>query len=281
MAAALLLDRPELDSLTVNPSTELADDQVSDRPTPSEAAAPLEIAAVAHELRAPLTSLVLAAELLLDDAGKADPKHCQRMATLIHQQAHWLNGLLDNLLCSATISNDRLRLTQRPVNLPKVVADVRSLVQPQLQRQNQRLRITTRGRIPRVSVDCQRIGQVLVNLITNASKFAPSNTALDVVLAPKGDAVRVSVADRGPGLPAGSAERLFEPLCRSAEAICAGVEGVGLGLAIVKHIVEAHGGRVGGENRPGGGARFWFELPAPHVARVDGSPARAMETVTK
>ncbi len=86
-------------------------------------------------------------------------------------------------------------------------------------------------------------------------------TAIDVTVTADGDCVRVSVADRGPGLPTGEAGRLFEPYYRAQEVRTSGTEGVGLGLSIVKSIVEAHAGRVGAEARRGGGARFWFELP--------------------
>ena len=74
-------------------------------------------------------------------------------------------------------------------------------------------------------------------------------------------AVRVAVEDRGPGIPAGAVARVFEPFYQAATPTAPGQRGVGLGLAIVKEIVEAHGGRVGAENRRGGGARVWCELP--------------------
>jgi signal transduction histidine kinase len=82
--------------------------------------------------------------------------------------------------------------------------------------------------------------------------------------------IRVSVADRGPGIAAEQAQRLFEAYYRSPSTANSGKDGVGLGLSIVKSIVEAHAGRVGVESRKGGGARFWFELPT-----VGAAPASA------
>ena len=73
--------------------------------------------------------------------------------------------------------------------------------------------------------------------------------------------MRVSVADRGPGVSPEQAERLFEPYYRAPATAGSGKDGVGLGLSIVKSIVEAHGGQVGVESRRGGGARFWFSFP--------------------
>jgi two-component system sensor histidine kinase KdpD len=138
------------------------------------------------------------------------------------------------------------------------------VVEPLLAQRGQRLRVRSRGAAAEVSGDGRRLGQVLVNLILNASKFGEPNSPIDVTLSFSGELVRVAVADRGPGLPEGGAQRLFEAYVRSAAATQSGKEGVGLGLAIVRSIVEAHSGRVGGENRRGGGARFWFELPLIH-----------------
>jgi two-component system sensor histidine kinase KdpD len=98
-----------------------------------------------------------------------------------------------------------------------------------------------------------------VNLILNASKFAPEGTRIDVVIGLRPGLLRVTVADRGPGIPPGSGALLFDAFYRAPST--AHQDGVGLGLAIVKAIVQAPGGSVGAEPRRGGGSRFWFELP--------------------
>jgi two-component system sensor histidine kinase KdpD len=100
-----------------------------------------------------------------------------------------------------------------------------------------------------------------VNLILNASKFGGSNTSIDLTIAYRHGAMRVTVADRGPGVSIEQSARLFEPYYRSPATSSLGADGVGLGLSIVKSIVEAHGGQVGVESRRGGGARFWFSIP--------------------
>jgi signal transduction histidine kinase len=86
----------------------------------------------------------------------------------------------------------------------------------------------------------------------------------------KGDAIRVTIADRGPGVPPEHAARLFEAYYRAPGAT-ASKDGVGLGLSIVKSIIEAHAGRVGVESRRGGGAKFWFELPSVHTSPPPGT----------
>ena len=103
------------------------------------------------------------------------------------------------------------------------------------------------------------IDRVCMNLLMNASKFAAPGHPIKVILAPVGDFVRVAIQDRGPGLPPGDVDRLFEPFYQAPNAA---PSGVGLGLAIVRALVQAHDGRVGAENRRRGGARIWLRHPA-------------------
>ncbi len=222
---------------------------------------PSLLSAVAHDLRTPITALAMSAELLAEDVDALDPGQIRGMVAGIHRQALWLQGLVENLLCATVLGEGRFEIHPQPIMLAEVLQEVRPVVEPLLAQKGQRLRVSA-GRAHReVSVDWRRIGQVLVNLITNASKYAGRDTPIEVRCGLRSQAVRVTVADRGPGLPVGGGERLFAAFERGAEDKRSGKEGVGLGLAIVKAIVEAHGGRVGAANRRGGGASFWFELP--------------------
>jgi two-component system sensor histidine kinase KdpD len=103
------------------------------------------------------------------------------------------------------------------------------------------------------------IQQVLVNLLENAVRHTPPGTPIEIAAALDGRTLVVEVSDRGPGLPSGDPDRLFEKFYR---AVAAGMQsGSGLGLAICRGIVELHGGKIHAENRPGGGAVFRFSLP--------------------
>ncbi len=108
--------------------------------------------------------------------------------------------------------------------------------------------------------DYVEIDQVLSNLIENAAKYAPAGTEIDVSAQRAGDDLRVDVADRGPGIPDAALPRVFEAFFR-ADTARTRARGQGVGLAVAKGLVEAHGGRIWAENRPGGGARFVFTLP--------------------
>ena len=222
---------------------------------------PSLLSAAAHDLRTPIAALAMSSELLAEDAELLDPTQVRALAAGIHRQALWLQGLVENLLCATVLGEGRFEVHPQPIMLGEILQEVRPVVEPLLAQKGQRLRLAV-GRANReVAVDWRRIGQVLVNLITNASKYAGRDTPIEVRCGLRSQAVRVTVADRGPGLQVGGGERLFAAFERGAEDARAGKEGVGLGLAIVKAIVEAHGGRVGAANRRGGGSRFWFELP--------------------
>jgi signal transduction histidine kinase len=241
---------------TVASGTEAVADSTQTTPHPLSV-----LATVAHELRGPLTALATSSELLAEDFVHLDPSQVRDMLGAMHRRTLWLQGLVENLLCAATIRDGRLQLFCQSLGLADMLDDVRAVVGPILAQRGQRLRVRMSSDLPEVLADSRRLGQVLINLILNASKFGAVNTSIDVRASIRDGAVRVVVADRGPGVSMQQAQRLFEPYFRSTVTAGTSREGVGLGLSIVKSIVEAHGGAVGVENRRGGGARFWFSIP--------------------
>ena len=122
-----------------------------------------------------------------------------------------------------------------------------------------------------VTVDDVLIEQVLVNLLDNALKYTPPGSPIEIVASATDRAVTVEVADRGPGLPAGEEDKVFEKFYRGQPA---GGRGAGLGLAICQGIVRAHGGRIWAHNLPEGGVAFLFTLPItdapPAMVATDG-----------
>ena len=219
------------------------------------------LATIAHELRGPLSALATSSELLAEDFVHLDPEQVKDMLGAMHRRTLWLQGLVENLLCAATIREGRLQLFRQWLGLGDLLADVETVVGPILAQRGQRLRLRLASALPEVLADSRRLGQVLINLILNASKFGTPDSLIDISMSVRCGSVRVVVADRGPGVSPEHAERLFEPYYRSPATADSGKDGIGLGLSIVKSIVEAHGGVVGVESRRGGGARFWFSIP--------------------
>jgi K+-sensing histidine kinase KdpD len=216
---------------------------------------------VAHEIRGPLTALVTSTELLQEDFDSMAIEQKREIVSSMRRGALWLHTLVENLLCDATIREGRFQIHRQPVALAEVIEEVRPAVEPLLLRRRQPLRIRSNADVPSVLADPRRIGQVVVNLLSNASKYSPEAAPIELGISRLGSFVRVEVADGGNGIPLESADRLFEPFYRTRAAHQTMAPGAGLGLSIVKFIVEQHGGRVGAANRPTGGALFWFELP--------------------
>jgi K+-sensing histidine kinase KdpD len=217
------------------------------------------LSVLAHDIRTPLAALLTVAELLQDDLDVLDTRQIRGMVATIHRGTLALSGLTEDLLCATTIQAGRLSIQLQPLSVVDILDDVQPIVGPLLLQKGQALAITVPRPCPTVLVDRRRIGQVLFNLIGNASKFSPPGQPIRVLLTHNGRWVRIAVADRGAGIPKGGSARLYKPCCRADAP--AGTDGFGLGLAIVDAIVKAHGGRVGAANRRGGGASFWFEIP--------------------
>ena len=238
---------------------------------------PLAVSVIAHEFRAPLASLAAASELLLDDYDVLDPQQMRDMLAVIRDGTLWLQGMVENLLCAASIQAGRFQIQTAPLNLLDVVTETQTVVSPLLLQKSQTLKLAVSGNLPRVRADRRWIGQALMNLVANASKYSALDSCISIRLDAHEGYVRATVADRGPGIPKGRAGQLFEPFHRGEGAAAIDQGGVGLGLAIVKSVVVAHGGRLGAENRPRGGACFWFELPtAPCTGVAKNATAQAV-----
>src|SRR5215813_12015615 len=137
------------------------------------------LATVAHELRGPLTALATSSELLAEDFAHLDPEQVKSMLGAMHRRTLWLQGLVENLLCAATIREGRLQLNCQSLDMAEVVEEVEAVVGPLLEQRGQRLRVRIARDVTEVLADSRRLGQVLINLILNASKFSAPETCID------------------------------------------------------------------------------------------------------
>ncbi|MBN1136197.1 MAG: PAS domain S-box protein [Anaerolineae bacterium] len=243
------------------------------------------MANVAHEFRTPLSAVAASVELLLDQApelitARADHPHeteaelrgadaeLRKLLASLHAGILGLQTLVDNLLESASIETGHFQVYPRPSNLGEIIAEAIRMVQPLVDKRGQRLAIDLPTAIPVVQADPRRVAQVLVNLLSNAAKHNPDNAEIGILVNVQGDRVRVAVADRGPGIPVEERNVLFRRFAHPSTGYDPAKAGAGLGLSVVKAVVEAHGGEVGIEDRPGGGVVFWFTLPAADLSPV-------------
>jgi len=221
------------------------------------------LANIVHEFRTPLSALSASTELLQDQVDDLTLEEVQELLSSLHLGILGLQTLIDNLLEGASIQAGHFRVAPQQVDLGIMIAEAALTLQPLLEKYGQRLVVTLPAEIPMVYADSRRVVQVLVNLISNAHKFGPADEEISLTVHVKQDWARINISDRGSGVPIESQESLFYPFTHEDSANA----GAGLGLSVVKAIVNAHGGQTGAENRPEGGAIFWFTLP---VAKGEG-----------
>jgi signal transduction histidine kinase len=229
------------------------------------------VALASHELKAPLTSVIGYAQLLLRRVRQPDPDLDMIALGLadINENAQALNRLLDELLDVSRIQTGSVDLRRAPCRIGDCLATVLRRLAPD---ERARVEVTLPTESPVGQWDRQRVEQVLTNLIGNALRYSPAEQRVRVAIAPHRDGIEVTVADQGFGIAADDLPRLFERFYRTTPAREGGVPGTGLGLYICRGIVEAHGGRIRAESPgEGRGATFRFTLPH-HLQRTDAPP---------
>lgn len=215
------------------------------------------LAAVSHDLRTPLASIIASAGSLRQPDIQWTETERRGFVSDIEQEARRLSRIVDNLLDLSRIEAGTLRPDRAWYDVGALVDDVVGRLRSAAYAHPIDVRVP--DDLPPVYLDYVEIDQVLSNLIENAVRHTPAATPIHVTAYVEDAALVVEVADEGPGIDPRAIERLFEPFVRgSARGKAAGS---GLGLAVARGLVEAHGGHIAVEDRPGGGALFRFTLP--------------------
>lgn len=219
------------------------------------------IANVAHEFRTPLSALAASIELLLDQSPELSHAELDELLVSLHLGILGLQTLVDNLLESASIEAGHFRISPRATDLGKIIADSVETMRPLLDKYGQQFALELPADILVVRADARRSSQVLVNLLSNASKYGPSDAEIKLRVTMIDAEARVEVIDQGVGISSIARENLFRRFVFPDDDNRLSPSGAGLGLSVVKAIVEAHGGKVGVDDNPEGGSIFWFTLP--------------------
>jgi two-component system sensor histidine kinase KdpD len=223
------------------------------------------LAALSHDLRTPLTVLVgLAESLALTPPKLSGPQ--LETAEAIQDEARRMSTLVSNLLDMARIESGEVKLNLQWQPLEEVVGASLEAARGMLQ--GHLVSVQLPRDLPLVKFDAVLIERVLVNLLENVAKYTPRGSTVTLSAQVIGGSLSVSVADNGPGLPAGREEAVFQKFTRGERE--SSTPGVGLGLAICRAIIESHRGKITASQRPGGGAIFTFTLPL-------GTPPPALE----
>jgi signal transduction histidine kinase len=226
---------------------------------------------VAHELRTPIAALSASLDLVVDDALTMPREELAMLSGTLRRSALRLEHLVENLLDAGSIEAGTFQVRATPTSLAHALAEALVFMQPMLDSKGQRLATELPREADRVLADERRTSQVLANLISNASKYAPEGTRVAVRAVSTDGFVRVTVNDEGPGIPLDEQNRLFERFFRS-RTVREQAGGLGLGLAICRAIVHAQGGEIVIESTPGQGTSVHFTLPkARHLAEEAGN----------
>ncbi|MGH8944857.1 MAG: sensor histidine kinase, partial [Acidimicrobiia bacterium] len=213
---------------------------------------------VAHDLRNPLNTISLAAQLLLEQLPADQQPLERRQAEIIGRAVAGMNRLIQDLLDVKRIEHGLLALEPASIDLASVVQDAVELLRPLATARRLALE-TSLAPVEHVRADPVRVQQVISNLVGNAIKFTPIGGRIRVDLIRNDVELAIRVSDTGRGITAEEIPHIFSRFWQSRRS---DQRGIGLGLAIARGIVEAHGGRIWVESRPGEGSMFVFTLPA-------------------
>jgi signal transduction histidine kinase len=215
---------------------------------------------LSHELKTPLTSIIAAAGLLEEELqDTADETHRKLMQTII-RNANSLETRLVELLDIVKTGSGKLQLQFEPVDIKSLVLGTCMQISPLIHNKGQKLNTEIPDFVPLIQADGQRLEQVLLNLMNNASKFTPDGGTITVRIKKQEAGLAVEVADTGIGIPKDQQDRLFKPYSR-IQADRQRHPGLGLGLALSKQIIELHGGRIWVDSDASKGSVFSFFLP--------------------
>ena len=225
-----------------------------------------------HELRSPLTSVQGFAELLMLERDRLTPQQADTVEIILDNTRH-LVRLLNDLLDLARSDAGRLTIKPAPTDVAALVEDAVRTMRSQTEAAGQALHQEIEPGLPQVSVDRDRIRQVLVNLLTNAHEYSPEGASIEVRAMHRGSQVEMTVEDDGPGMAEDQLEHIFERFTRGDAGLTQHVGGTGLGLAISKSLVELHGGTIEADSTKGQGSTFRVRLPAIPAPSPNGPPA--------
>ncbi len=226
------------------------------------------LAILSHELRTPLNAVVGFASVLEDEL--AGPLNATQHAYLakVNSGTEVLIRLINDLLDMSRIQAGKFTLAPEPAAFEPLLVEALGSLAPLATRKGQDVTHETVGALPPITIDPQRIRQVLLNLVGNAIKFTPEGGHIRVVARMEGDRLRCEVTDSGPGISAADQARLFKPFTQLDMSNTRRAGGTGLGLSISKALVEAHGGEIGVVSELGRGSTFWFTLPTPQTGEM-------------
>jgi signal transduction histidine kinase len=229
------------------------------------------VSMVSHELRTPLTSIYGSLGLIAAKFGERLPAEAKQLVDIAQRNSQTLKRLVDNILDLHKMESGALTFDVRDLELRPILEQAIDANQPYAAEFGVRLHLGDAPAGLQVVADGERVIQVLTNLLSNAAKFSPKGESVVVTAQHQRPYVRVTVTDRGPGIPEGFRARLFQRFAQADPSTTRPRGGTGLGLSISKAIVERMRGRIGIDVAPDRGTTFYLDLPTRGAEGADES----------
>ena len=218
------------------------------------------VSVVAHELRSPLVSIMGFSGILLEENLEISTR--LEFARIINDESNRMVEMINKFLDISRIESGKTDVVKVPTDVADLVRQVIEINRGQADTRGMDVHFHAPSRITPITVDPDLIGQALLNLFTNAVKYSPEDTRIDITVTEHRNTIEIAVEDQGYGISDEAQKRLFEKFYRvEDDANVRDVKGTGLGLSLVKEIVEHHNGRVVAESTPGDGSVFMIHLP--------------------
>jgi signal transduction histidine kinase/CheY-like chemotaxis protein len=221
------------------------------------------VAKVSHEFRTPLNMIIGLVDLMVETPeiySVALSPEMRKDLRVVHRNCEHLSNMINDVLDLTRLEAGRVMLHKERADLREIIDNSVEAVRPLLEKKQLTLRIIIPSDLPRVYCDRTRIQQVILNLLSNATRFTEEG-GITVEVGHQDQHIVVGVTDTGPGIAPQDAERIFEPFCQGAGELWHDKGGSGLGLSISKQFVKLHGGRMWLESKLGIGTSFSFTLP--------------------
>ncbi len=221
---------------------------------------------VSHELKTPLTSIRMFAELM--QGGRVEPERRAQYLRIITVEAERLTRLINNVLDFAGHERRQKRFDMRPLDLRAALASVWENHELHLRESGFATRWEAADGPYPIIGDEDALAQILVNLLSNAEKYSTEKKEVEMRSYLDAGHVCVSVLDRGSGVPEGEERKIFEAFYRAHDSLSSGIQGSGLGLTLAQRLAREHGGEILYQSRSGGGSSFTLKLPLAPDARI-------------